>query len=65
MDGLTIKRCPTCDREVFSVSHGDVAITPPASFERAEAAGNVVAICACGRRVVWFRVRRHAIVSTG
>ena len=59
-----VKRCPNCDREVFSVQRGDVTVKPPARGERFEASGNVVAVCACGRRVIWFRSRRTAATIT-
>ena len=63
-----VKRCQNCDRPVFSMVRGDITITPPARVERVEASGNIVAICACKRRVIWFRNRRAHLpvsISTG
>lgn len=62
-----VKSCLTCGREVFSILRGDITVKPPARVERIEAAGNVVAVCKCGRRVIWFRSRRQAqvIVTAG
>lgn len=58
MTGPATKRCPTCDRPVFSMYQGDLTIVPPARVERIEASGNVTATCRCGRRVTWFRNKK-------
>jgi hypothetical protein len=55
-----VKCCSNCGREIFSTYRGDITVKPPARVERIEAAGNVVAICACGRRVIWFKLKKQA-----
>ena len=62
-----VKCCLNCGREVFSVHRGDVTVKPPARGEKFEASGNVVAVCKCGRRVTWFKVKKaaRAVVTTG
>lgn len=55
-----VKRCPNCDRPVFSMAHGSITVHAPARVETIEATGDVVALCACKRRVTWFKARKQA-----
>lgn len=62
-----VKSCPNCSREIFAMQRGDITIKPPARVECVEASGNIRAICKCGRRVIWFKIRKasRATVTTG
>lgn len=61
--GVT-KRCDGCNRPALEERHGTVEPSEGARIVKVEASGNVVATCGCGRRVVWYRVRRRAAVIT-
>jgi hypothetical protein len=62
--GAVTKRCPDCDAPVLAEHRGTVERIAPAEIVKIEPTGNVVAVCLCGRRVVWYRVRRRPVVTT-
>lgn len=67
--GIVIKRCAGCTREVLSAYKGEVTAVGQGVIVSVTREGDVIGLCACSRRVVWYRdrpgVRPGPSITTG